>query len=341
MKINIKTSRASRLYILLYILLSAVFLVLYAPVAQSAVIDSCVAVVNEDVITLSDVNRIGEAVFRKIAEEAPPEQREETLKMAKKKIIMQLIENKLLNQQAAALNISVSDEELENARQQVLQRNGFSEEDFRAELKNMSMSEAQYRETLRDQILRSKLIGYEVRSRIVIPDEEIQRYFDEQYSKQAESKGYHVLQLGVSWADAAPGAGGTAAKEEARKRIEAAYTLAGKGGDFKELARQYSNLPSAADGGDLGFFEKSEMAAYMRDAVTSLQPGEISPVLERPDSYMFFKLLANDQEKEGAKRVLDESIKEEIRNILYKQEAEERYKKWLEKIRSEAYIKIL
>ncbi|MCI5159165.1 MAG: hypothetical protein D3906_12175, partial [Candidatus Electrothrix sp. AUS1_2] len=51
--------------------------------------------------TLSDVNRIGEAVFRKIAEEAPPEQREETLKMAKKKIIMQLIENKLLNQQAA------------------------------------------------------------------------------------------------------------------------------------------------------------------------------------------------------------------------------------------------
>ncbi|MCI5160106.1 MAG: hypothetical protein D3906_17130, partial [Candidatus Electrothrix sp. AUS1_2] len=273
--------------------------------------------------------------------EAPPEQREETLKMAKKKIIMQLIENKLLNQQAAALNISVSDEELENARQQVLQRNGFSEEDFRAELKNMSMSEAQYRETLRDQLLRSKLIGYEVRSRIVIPDEEIQRYFDEQYSKQAESEGYHVLQLGVSWADAAPGAGGTAAKAEARKRIEAAYTLVGKGGDFKELARQYSNLPSAADGGDLGFFEKSEMAAYMRDAVTSLQPGEISPVLERPDSYMFFKLLANDQEKEGAKRVLDESIKEEIRNILYKQEAEERYKKWLEKIRSEAYIKIL
>lgn len=162
--------KISRLYILL-----AFCLVMYPPVAQSEIIDSCVAVVNEDVITRSDVNRIGEAVFRKITEEAPPEQREEVLRLAQQKIITQLIENKLLNQQAAALKISVSDEEVERARQQVLQRNGFSEEDFKAELENMSLSEAQYRETLRDQILRSKLVGYEVRSRIVIPDEEIQR----------------------------------------------------------------------------------------------------------------------------------------------------------------------
>lgn len=328
--------KISRLYMLL-----ALFLVIYSSVAQSEIIDSCVAVVNEDVITRSDVNRIGEAVFRKINEEAPPEQREEALRLAQQKIIRQLIENKLLNQQAAALRISVSDGEVERARQQVLQRNGFSEEDFKEELENMSLSETQYRETLRDQILRSKLVGYEVRSRIVIPDEEIQRYFDEQYSKQAKAEGYYILQLGVSWANAGQGVSVAAAKEEARKQVEAAYELAKEGGDFKALARQYSNLPSATDGGDLGFFEKDEMAAYMRDAVTSLQPGELSPLIERSDSYMFFKLLANGQEEEGKEQVLNDNIKEEIRNTLYKQEAEERYKKWLEKIRSEAYIKIL
>lgn len=120
-----------------------------------------------------------------------------------------------------------------------------------------------------------------------------------------------------------------------------AHKLAEQGKEFKDLARQYSNLPSAADGGDLGFFKKNEMATYMRDAVTALQPGAISPIIERPDSYMFFKILSNGQEKEGKERVLDENIKEEIRNKLYKQEAEERYKKWLERIREEAYIKIL
>ena len=314
--------------------------VTHAPVAQSVIIDSSVAVVNEDVITLSDINKIGEAIFQQIAEEAPPEQRKKALKQAREKIITQLIENKLLTQQATALHISVTDPEIDRAQEQVLQRNGFSGEDFKAELKKMKLSQAQYRETLREQILRSKLINYEIRSKVVIPDEEIQRYFEQQY-RETKTEGYYLLQLGVSWDDTAKTSSLPAAKEDARERIKAAHKLAKEGQDFKKLAHQYSNLPSATDGGDLGFFDKNEMATYMRDAVTALQPGEISPIIERPDKYMFFKILANEQGKEGKARGLDENIKEKIRNKLYKQEAEDRYKKWLEKIRSEAYIKIL
>lgn len=67
----------------LYILLTFLS-VMHVPVAQSDIIDSSVAVVNEDVITLSDINKIGKAIFRQIAEEAPPEQREEALKQARK-----------------------------------------------------------------------------------------------------------------------------------------------------------------------------------------------------------------------------------------------------------------
>jgi peptidyl-prolyl cis-trans isomerase SurA len=325
----------------LYILLLTFLAITHAPVAQSDIIDSSVAVVNEDVITLSDVNKIGESIFRQITEEAPPEQREEALKQARKKIITQLIENKLLTQQATALHISVAEAEIDRAQKQVLQRNGFTEEDFKVELKKTGLSKAQYRETLREQLLSSKLINYEVRSKVVVPDEEIERYFEQQYSKEAGAESYYLLQLGVSWTDTAKKSGLPAAKKDARKRVNVAHNLAKEGQEFKGLARKHSNLPSAADGGDLGIFEKNEMVAYMRDAVTALQPGEISPIIERPDSYIFFKLLSNGQEKEGRERVLDENIKEEIRNKLYKQEAEERYKKWLEKIRSEAYIKIL
>ncbi|MCI5132926.1 MAG: peptidylprolyl isomerase, partial [Candidatus Electrothrix sp. EH2] len=190
-----------------------------------------------------------------------------------------------------------------------------------------------YRKTLREQILRSKLIGYEVRSKVVIPDEEIQKYFEQHYNEQDNAEKYYVLQIGVSWSDRT--------KEDARKQIEAAYKLAQAGQDFTKLARQFSNLPSAVDGGDLGFFEKTEMAAYMRDAVTGLNSGELSPIIERPDSYMFFKILSNKEKGEGRERLLDEKIKKEIRDKLYKKKAEERYKKWLEKIQSEAYIKIL
>jgi peptidyl-prolyl cis-trans isomerase SurA len=325
----------------LYITLTF-FFIIHVPLGNAEIIDSSVAVVNQDVITRSDVNKIGSAIFRQIREEAPPAQREQALQEARKKIIMQLIENKLLTQQAAALNISVTPTEIDHAQQQVIERNNFSNEEFKDELQNMGMSQEQYHETLREQILRSKLINYEVRSKVVIPDEEIKKYFEEQYSKQAKDEGYYVLQLGISWADIShQSAELSAAKEKARKQIELAHALAHKGNDFKDLARKYSNLASAADGGDLGLFKKDEMAAYMRDAVAVLQPGEISPIIERPDRYIFFKLLEHIQDVNHDPGTLNENIKEEIRNILYKQEAEKRYKTWLEKIRDEAYIKIL
>jgi peptidyl-prolyl cis-trans isomerase SurA len=324
-----------------YIVLTVVTLSIHTSPASAEIIDSSVAVVNQDVITRSDVNRIGEAVFRQINEEVPAEQREQALQQARNRIITQLIENKLLSQQATARNISVTKAELDHARNQVIQRNNFTDQDFRNELQKMGLSQEQYRETLREQILRSKLINYEVRSKVVVPDKEIEKYFVEKYSKQIDNEGYYILQVGISWADITQASERSAAKKNARNQIEAAHSLAQKGEDFKELARQYSNLSSAADGGDLGFFTKDEMAAYMRDAVTALQPGEISPVIERPDSYTFFKLLEHTQDNNSNTGTLDEDTRKEIRNILYKQEAEKRYKTWLEKIRNEAYIKIL
>jgi len=324
----------------LYIILTF-FFAIHAPSVSSEIIDSSVAVVNQDVITRSDVNKIGKAIFRRIIEEAPVEQQEQALQEARKKIITQLIENKLLTQRAAALNISVTPEEINHAQNQVIQRNNFTNEEFRDELQKMGLSQEQYHETLREQILRSKLINYEVRSKVAVPDEEIERYFEEQYSKQTKAEKYYVLQLGISWADISQPSELSAAKKKARNQIEIAHSLAKKGQDFKTVARKYSNLASATDGGDLGLFEKNEMAAYMRDTITTLQPGEISPIIERPDRYIFFKLLEHKQNSNNSTETLDENIKEEIRNILYKQEAEKRYKTWLDKIRNEAYIKIL
>ncbi len=317
------------------------FFAIHAPSVSSEIIDSSVAVVNQDVITRSDVNKIGAPIFRQIMEEAPAEQQEKALQEARKKIITQLIENKLLTQQAAALNISVAPSEIDHAQNQIIQRNNFTDEEFRDELQKMGMSQEQYRETLREQILRSKLINYEVRSKVVVPDEEIEKYFEEQYSKQPKDEGYYVLQLGISWPDINQPYERSAAKKNARKQIGIAHALARKGQEFKGLARKYSNLASAVDGGALGLFEKNEMASYMRDAVTALQPGGISPIIERPDRYIFFKLLKHNQDSNSSPGTLDENIKEEIRNTLYKQEAEKRYKTWLEKIRNEAYIKIL
>ncbi len=308
--------------------------------ARADIIDSCVAVVNDDVITLSEVNEAGKLMFQRIAETAPPEQLSQALKQARKTIIDKLIEKKLLLKQAKAMHISVSDEEVERTFQQILKRNKTTKQQFTAELSRLGMPEKQYRENLREQILSSKLVNYEVRSKIVIPESQIVDYYDQHYTEQVKEGGYYVLQIGVTPEGRDMPADPAAADRAAKKKADRIYSMARAGQDFKQLAREYSDLPSAVDGGDIGTFTKDEMAPYMEKAVTQLKPGEISPVVKSPNGYMIFKLLSS-QEGEIITKVPYESVKEEIRNTIYQQEMQRRYKTWLDEIRSQAYIKIL
>jgi peptidyl-prolyl cis-trans isomerase SurA len=306
----------------------------------ASVIDSCVAIVNNEVITLSEVNEAGKLMFQRIAEEAPSDQLAPALKQARKTIIEKLINKKLLLAQAAAMNISISDKEVDRALEQILTRNKTSKKQFTAELAKLGMNEQQYRENLREQILSSKLINYEVRSKVVIPESQIVDYYDQHYTEQVQEGGYYILQLGITHDGKGMPSDPAAADKVARKKAERVLSMARSGHDFKKLARQYSGLPSAVDGGDIGTFQKDEMAGYMRDAVTQLKPGEISPVIKSPNGYMIFKLLSS-QEGEIITKVPYESVKEEIRDTLYQQEMQKRYKSWLDEIRSQAYVKIL
>ena len=321
------------------LLLTVLLLVRVTP-GQSEIIDSCVAVVNNDVITLSEVNEAGQPMYQRIAEEAPSEQLAQALQQARHTVIEKLIEKKLLLQQAALLNISISDKEVDQALTRILQQNHTSKEAFKAEIAKMGTTEKQYRENLRDQILGSKLINYEVRSKVIITEDKILDYYDQHYTEQVGAGGYYILQIGITWDGNDAAENPVTTKKEARKKANRIHDMAESGKDFKELASRYSDLPSAVDGGDIGVFQKNEMASYMRDAVVQLKPGEISPVIESPNGYMIFKLLSS-QEGQIITKVPYDSVKEEIRNTLYQQEMRKRYDTWLDEIRNQAYIKIL
>ncbi len=308
-------------------------LVLAAPL-YADVVDRCVAVVNDDIITLSEVNELGKPLFQRVAEEAPPDQLAEALRQARQTVINKLIEKKLLAQEAKKLHIQVTDKEVNEALARILEKNHTSREQFRKELAAMGMDEQRYKDDLRDQILSSRVVNYEVRSKIIIPEEKIIDYYDTHYTEQVGEGGYYILQIGISWDKEG------ISKEEARKKAERIRSLAMAGKDFKELARKYSDLPSSGDGGDIGVFRKDEMAESMRKAVTSLKPGQVSEVVETPAGYQIFKLLSS-QEGQIITKVPYKEVKEEIRATLYQQEVQELYKKWMKKMREQAYIKIL
>lgn len=300
------------------------------------VVDRIVAVVNDDAITLSEVNEEGEGMFRRIHNEAPPDQVGAAIKQAQKQILSGLIDQLLISQRAEQRNVEVGTSEIDAALDNILTRNNTTVEQFHDELAKIGTNEKSYRKSLRNQILRSKLISYEIRSKIVITDYQIQDYYQKSYSSMKTDEGYHLLQFGCGWAEK----GRSGSSEEAHMRIIQLRDMVLNGSNFNELAKEYSDLPSAADGGDIGVFANEELADYMWDAIKNLKPGEISDIILTPSGFQFFKLLSSKKGNVLTQAPL-ESVSEEIRAKLYDRELEKKFDNWVKQLREHSYVEEL
>jgi len=317
--------------------------VLSAPATgYTELLDRIVAIVNNEIITLTELNEAGKEFIQKIQSSAPKEQLDEATKSANERILDQLISQRLVSQQAAIANISIKDEEFEKAYQHNIERMNLTRQELLVKLKEAGLSEETYRTNVRNQLLRDKLILYEVRSKIIITDEMINEYYTNEYANDSGGGGYYLLQMGFIWGKTEEIQTSQelldADKARALQRAETVRKQVLEGESFKELAKQYSDFPSAPEGGDLGVFQEDELAGYMRDTVVALKPGEISPIIETPTGYQFFKLLSRTEGDVVYQAPLFE-VKEEIRKTLFERKFKQEYSEWVEGIKEGAYIK--
>ncbi|MEE4241125.1 MAG: peptidylprolyl isomerase [Desulfopila sp.] len=310
--------------------------------AAAQVLDRVVAIVEDDIITLSELRESSKSFLERVRQTVPEHQREEALEGAEEQVLTKLIDQRLVSQQAAKANIRISDEELEQNYANNLKRLGISSEALGEKLAEAGLSMEKYRNDLRSQLLRDKLITYEVRSKIIVTDEMIKEYYNSQYSGELADDGYYLLQIGFTWGNSEEmqQSEELLAADKARARQSAVETREQllNGADFTTLARERSELPSASDGGDLGVFHKDEMAPYMRDAIINLKTGEITPVLETPGTFQIFKVLSRRQEG-VVEKVPYEAVKEEIRNKLFEEKFATEYRNWVDSIKQNAYVK--
>ena len=209
--------------------------------------------------------------------------------------------------------------------------------EFRHKLELSGLTEESYRDKLKAQILQSRLLSFDVRSKIIVTDEMILDYYDENYTSRVDKGSYYLLQIGLSWPKTDNPEQLAADKQETKSKVERVYKLAQSGQDFKSLAEKFSDLPSASDGGDIGVFTLDEMARSMRDAVGALKPGEISEIIETPAGYQFFKLLSGE-ENAIVVTASFEAVKEEIREKIFEEKLKIAYSEWVKKLKDEAYI---
>lgn len=322
--------------------LSVVTFLIHAMTARAEIIDRVVAVVDEDVITLSEVNEAGQEQFAAILRNSGGKDVTGKLAEARKDVLDGLIDKRLVAQRAKELHISISEKDIDNAFQGILKRNNISKEEFTKQLAVTGRTDRQFRDSLSEQLLFSRVMVLEIRSKIVLSDTQVEAFYKAHHTKNLQSGQYQLLQIGFNWSDSHDTKEGTAkvaGKDEARKQAERIRKLAMQGKDFRELARSYSELPSAADGGEIGVLHKDEVSSAMSDALSGLLAGGISQVIETENTFQFFKVLA--AEGDAARLVSFDAVRQEIEDRLFRQETERLYEKWLQDRRQQVYIEIL
>jgi len=296
--------------------------------AASEPIDEIAAVVNKKVITRSQVHDM-EQEFLKQGRFAATEDE----KARQEKILNFLIENELIVQKAEEYGMTVTSEEFKAALDDVKKRNNiFTDDELKTAINQQGTTWDEYLNEVRKQIRIAKLMNSEVRSKVQIDEDEVSAYFEEHRSDfQAAPEEVHVRQIYLSVGQEASEADISAVLDKATRIVN---DLRG-GADFAEMAKEYSEHPSAGNGGELGTFQEGQLAAPF-DAAFAMSVGEISDPIRFNDGFHILYV----ETKTGGEENAFVNARSEIRRILFEQKADKLYQAWMADLKKTAYIEI-
>lgn len=302
------------------------------PKKPKNVTNAIIAIVNDEIITLHDVNRetqpaVSEAEKKGALNDAARSQ-------IRRAALDHLIEKKLTEQKIKELSIRVSEEEIRQAIDDVRKQNNIpSQEALVKALAGQGLSFDQYRAQLQEQIEKLKLVSMEVRAKVQVGETEMRDYYTANLSKYTEDESYRARHIFFK-------TGEKATQDEIQRSKTTALSVltdARGGKDFAELAKKFSEDPAARkDGGDLGSFKKGDMQPELEKTILSLKPGEVSDLVSTPIGFHIIKLEAR---MAGTTRPFD-SVKAEIEEILYRKKSEERFSQWVKDLRGKASVEI-
>ena len=297
------------------VLLALLFASLAAPLYATTV-SGIAAVVNDRVIT---THQLDAAVAAALDGKSTPPPLD--LANLRSQVLDQLIEDSLVEQRIAALGLKVDDQEIDGALRDVQEQNHLTREQLVAALQAQGMPFDTYKEHLRKQILRLKLVGKEVQSKVEVTNQDTLDYFREHIDDYRQAPTMHLSRLTFP-------AAARAATDAARQRL-----LAGEALD--SVLKAYAD--QGATGGDMGVVKDGELAPVFDQAIKSLPQGGVSGAVTGPDGKLY--LFKVDQRTPGAIRKFD-TVKSEIEHTLLEQKRQDRFKEWVQGLRKEAYIDI-
>ncbi len=288
---------------------------LRASADAAVVVDRVVAVVNGEIITLSDLQR--EEMTRK-----EPKQDERLL-------LEDMIDRKLQMAMAKRAGMDVTEKEVDEAIADIMRRNNFDVKQFEAAIAKEGLTMDQYRKELLEQMTLSRTFNKFVRSGVAVDEAEVKAYYDRNIRLYTEPEEIRVRQIFFRLPENAT----AEQRSEVRDQAAAALERAKKGEDFVQLVKELSQGETAPLGGDLGFMQRDQAIPEIAEATRGLKPGDIAGPVEAAGGFNVFKL----EEVRSPVRSFAK-VKDEITKMLYEQKIENTYRTWLQSLRGDANI---
>lgn len=316
-------SRARRVARPLGVLVAA--LLVCASASAAAPSDRIVAVVNEDVITESDVLSHMNALLQ----EAPLPKNEEEAAQMRRIVLLRLLEERLILQEAKRMGVSVRSEDVARRIEQIRERLG-SQAEYEQMLRESGLSEEQLKQKVRQQLMSQQAIDEKIRSRLLVSPAEVAKVAGVGVPGAKAGEEVLVQHIMIRAGEGRSPAEALALAAQLRERLR-------HGEPFEALARKHSEAPGADEGGSMGWVHQGQLMPELDAAVFSLQPNEYSEPIKTRLGFHLLKVLErrrlSEEEAAGSRRDIEQKI--------YQDKFANAMAAWLNELREKAYLHVI
>lgn len=249
---------------------------------ETVALDRILVVVNDDVITQTELNERLPIVKRQLAAQRIRLPDDTVLK---RQLLERMILERIQLQAAKQAGIAIADDKIEQAIDRLAQQSKLSRAEFVAGLAREGVPPAKLKEQIRSQLMIERLLEREINNRVVVSEAEIEDYLAER-EKHGEDVQFNVSHIVIR----IPEAGGSAAAQAAKARAEVIAEKLRDGADFEQTAVAESHDQKALEGGNLGWRSGAQLPRLFVQTLEAMKPGDISPILRSANGFHILKL---------------------------------------------------
>ncbi len=289
-----------------------------------------VAFVNDDVITLYELNNRIEELTGKTIDELKAANKKEFLN-TRDQVLDLMIDEKLAKAKIKELKLEADKADVDDYIEYLKEQNKVTQEQLLAQLKREGISYEKFREKIKDDIERRSLIDSQIRDKLVITEDDISKYY-QSHKKDYEKPGKaHIASIFL-----VPDSPESRTQlDELKKKGEEILARLKNGEDFGALAREFSNGPGAEEGGDLGDIKLADVDPKILKVINSLKEGEVSSLIDMGNRLQIIKLIKMNKND----LIPLDKVRDSIYETLYNKKLEKRYEAYMAELKKNAYTK--